>query len=354
MPKTKIIIFHTCQHCGNQFKHKKDSTNKFCGWSCYKQSIQKSERECEQCKNKFVYNEKEQRFCSQSCSATFKNKNRNPEIYEKVGKKNREHMKKQFIRVKKENIKQEKHKCKFCGTCFGVKLEIRKCQCLGHRKQASIPALHKYFNLSTDNFGTRYFEQDIIQCIENIEELYSENSLISLTQLVNYPDPGNLRYLLLNLGVKTNNLSEAQKKSIKQGRATIPTGDKKYKQGYITLNNKTYFYRSSYELEFAQTLADKNIDFDMESITVEYYDSQEETNRLAFPDFVFEKEKIIAEVKSTWTYDEQNMKDRFEAFAELGYTNYLWLDKEFYILRHDNFIKITDEDFYENFNTTEN
>lgn len=41
---------------------------------------------------------------------------------------------------------------------------------------------------------------------------------------------------------------------------------------------------------------------------------------MAIPDFYIPSENKIVEIKSDWTYDEQNMKDRIKAYKKHGYT----------------------------------
>ena len=41
--------------------------------------------------------------------------------------------------------------------------------------------------------------------------------------------------------------------------------------------------------------------------------------RVAIPDFYIPSLNMIVEIKSCWTYDEQNMKDRVKAYKKLGY-----------------------------------
>lgn len=42
-------------------------------------------------------------------------------------------------------------------------------------------------------------------------------------------------------------------------------------------------------------------------------------NRVAIPDFYLPETNEIIEIKSSWTFDKQNMKDKFIAYKKLGY-----------------------------------
>lgn len=42
-------------------------------------------------------------------------------------------------------------------------------------------------------------------------------------------------------------------------------------------------------------------------------------SRGAIPDFYIPSTNTIIEIKSSWTLDEQNMKDKMKAYLDLGY-----------------------------------
>jgi predicted nuclease of restriction endonuclease-like RecB superfamily len=48
--------------------------------------------------------------------------------------------------------------------------------------------------------------------------------------------------------------------------------------------------------------------------------------RVAIPDFYLSESNTIVEIKSNWTYDEQNMKDKFKVYKEHGYNFKLILE----------------------------
>ena len=50
--------------------------------------------------------------------------------------------------------------------------------------------------------------------------------------------------------------------------------------------------------------------------------------RVAIPDFYLPRTNEIVEIKSTWTYNKQEMNDKFEAYRNLGYIPKLILDRK--------------------------
>ena len=93
-----------------------------------------------------------------------------------------------------------------------------------------------------------------------------------------------------------------------------------FKQGwYTTWEGKKIFYRSGAELKYAELLDEEKISYDVESLRIEYYDSERGYNRIAIPDFLLSNTNEIVEVKSRVTFRKQNMLDKFKKYKELGY-----------------------------------
>ena len=92
---------------------------------------------------------------------------------------------------------------------------------------------------------------------------------------------------------------------------------------HTTWNNKEVYLRSSYELDYAKELDEQQIDYEVEFKHIKYWDSQKEEYRCAIPDFYLPDTNTIVEIKSDYTLDIQNMKDKFKAYKELGYNTKL-------------------------------
>ena len=103
----------------------------------------------------------------------------------------------------------------------------------------------------------------------------------------------------------------------------------KYKHGWhISWEGIKGYCRSSYEFDYAGYLDNLKISYRIEdnNVTVRYWDSRSETYRLARPDFYLPDTNEIVEIKSRYTYDEQNMKDKFKAYRERGFVPRLVLE----------------------------
>lgn len=66
-------------------------------------------------------------------------------------------------------------------------------------------------------------------------------------------------------------------------------------------------------------LDDKKIDYDVETLRIKYYDIQKKKIRIAIPDIYIKETNEIIEIKSKWTLDEINMKDKIKAYNKLKY-----------------------------------
>ena len=67
-------------------------------------------------------------------------------------------------------------------------------------------------------------------------------------------------------------------------------------------------------------LLDKqHIDYEVESLRIEYYDSINKENKIAIPDFYIPSTNTIVEIKSNYTLNVQNMLDKKLAYENAGY-----------------------------------
>lgn len=105
-------------------------------------------------------------------------------------------------------------------------------------------------------------------------------------------------------------------------------------QWYTTWNGKEVYLHSSYELDYAKELDKQKIDYDVECLRIKYWDSQKQEYRCAIPDFYIPSTNTIVEIKSSYTLDEQNMKDKIKAYKELGYNTKLICDHKEINLGH--------------------
>lgn len=103
-----------------------------------------------------------------------------------------------------------------------------------------------------------------------------------------------------------------------------------YSGNHIAWNGKTVHYNSSYELDYCKVLDEQRIDYDIEALVVEYFNTRKQRNANAIPDFFLPETNTIVEIKSRYTYDQQEMLDRAKAYKKHGYNFKLVLEHQEY------------------------
>lgn len=214
--------------------------------------------------------------------------------------------------------------CWFCG-----KLHCKNDICK-KLTAANVRNLIKYFNFNSNTLGTENAILEYNRIKNELIDLYFIKRLPSkeLEKIYNYPSHINQQIFPM-FDLIGRNLSESVILSYLEHR--MPEKDIKnqyHSTWHTTWDDKEVYLRSSYELEYAQELDSKQIKYDVESLRIKYFDTQENSYRCAIPDFYLPDTNTIVEIKSTWTYDEQNMKDKFRAYKDLGYNTKLILDKK--------------------------
>lgn len=235
--------------------------------------------------------------------------------------------KKQRKKYTYKNGKLIKKVCKICGQETCQREDICK-------KYRIFKNLIKYFGLDQSKIGTLEIYKEFDRIKNMLEEDYYDNMMSTLDMAEKYGHNhfGNFNKILDSIGIKKRNLSVALQNAIFKGKLQVKS-DPIYKQGwYETWNRKKVFYRSSYELDYCKELDEMKIDYEVEKLRILYWDSQLQKQRVAIPDFYLTVTNEIVEIKSDWTYDEQNMKDKFMAYKEHGYKVKLILEHKEKIL----------------------
>lgn len=74
----------------------------------------------------------------------------------------------------------------------------------------------------------------------------------------------------------------------------------------------------------------QHICYKVEAMRIEYFDSIKNQARIAVPDFFLPETNTIVEIKSSFTYNYQNMLDKSSQYKQLGYNFILILDHHQY------------------------
>ena len=237
---------------------------------------------------------------------------------------------------KKHFMPSDKRICKICGRIYyknngGCENEF--CQ---HTSLQFLRTLIKYFGFDESKLGTVDVENEYIRIKNFIQQLYLTDRITEneLKSKFHYNSGiSNFHKILKTLGIKTLTSKEANKLSYILGRNGNAIIENQYHQSWhTTWNNKEVYLRSSYELDYAKELDEQQIEYDVECFHIKYFDSIQNEYRCAIPDFYLPETNTIVEIKSKWTLDRQNMKDKIKAYKDLGYNTKLICEhKEIYL-----------------------
>lgn len=286
---------------------------------------------CKNCGKIIPYEKRwNENFCSQSCSTSYTNR------FTK-----RKNLKNQIIKQKLKNhnkvIGNRSNKipklikgtqCTVCGR------ENCNCEFCRLHPYSQLIGLIKV-GLNESYIGT----EKIFEEFERIKNIYYneywtlKKSILNIIEEHNFDISQKTMYNIFDhLGISRRSSSESQIVSVLSGRNYLSSGDITSKLvksiKHISWNGKNFSLKSSYEEDYAKELDLLKVDYEFESLKIEYFDSSIDKTRIAIPDFYLPKTKEIIEIKSDFTLDIQEMKDRFTAFISLGYSPRLILEHE--------------------------
>lgn len=234
------------------------------------------------------------RFCSKKCARSFSNSKiiRNP-----LGSKKEEN--KEFLK------QQRKEKYQFDEFSELGKFE-RSHLFIG--KSKNLIKLGYNFN--------NPIEEEYYKFKDKLEWLYhiEEKSIKEIMKEFNIPSERSISIIFNRFGIKPRSLLEAAKISAEKAELNIipsNSGGYQHTNGSIKIGDKVFYYRSSYELEMLKFLQNQNINFELNIQKIFYKDSKANKLRYGFPDFYLPDYQLFIEMKNTYNYDEQNLKDRY-------------------------------------------
>ena len=289
---------------------------------------------CENCHKEYI-NGYSDRFCSVHCLKSYSTKNDNKKDTKPAkcivcGKEIQVNKRLNLQYSKCESCKSlYKKTCKICGKEFYGKQNERFCSDACKVISKSVKSLSKHFGLDLTKIGTADFIFDFNKIKHTLNSLYWDKNLsfTDICKLYNYTgNPGNLSKLFNQLGLSRRSLSESGIVSYLNGKHDIAINNHSKGIWYTTWDNFEVYLRSSYEVDFAKELDKKQIHYEVETLKIKYFDSQSNAYRCAVPDFYVPLTNTIYEIKSNWTYNKQNMDDKFTAYKALGYNCKLVLE----------------------------
>lgn len=268
-------------------------------------------KHCLYCNCVIPYDKRYNKFCCKNHAASYNNKHRDHSIYENISNL----LKNKSITPNKNKTKR--NTCKICGALRGECKDSYVCS-----KYRLFNGLIKFgFDINTK--GTEKIIDEFYRVRNIIEKFYLLNGSNNdkLIETFNYyGGPSNFHKILKTLDIQTRNLSEGQIFSLESGnRIDMPQVNSYHDEYHKTWDNNIVYLRSSYETDYANILDDNKIHYEVESLKIKYFDTQLNKERIAIPDFYIKDKNLIVEIKSNFTLDIQNMKDKVISYKNNGY-----------------------------------
>lgn len=268
-------------------------------------------KHCLYCNCVIPYDKRYNKFCCKNHAASYNNKHRDHSIYENISNL----LKNKSIAPNKNKTKR--NTCKICGALRGECKDSYVCS-----KYRLFNGLIKFgFDINTK--GTEKIIDEFYRVRNIIEKFYLLNGSNNdkLIETFNYyGGPSNFHKILKTLDIQTRNLSEGQIFSLESGnRINMPQVNSYHDEYHKTWDNNIVYLRSSYETDYANILDDNKIHYEVESLKIKYFDTQLNKERIAIPDFYIRDKNLIVEIKSNFTLDIQNMKDKVISYKNNGY-----------------------------------
>lgn len=268
-------------------------------------------KHCLYCNCVIPYDKRYNKFCCKNHAASYNNKHRDHSIYENISNL----LKNKSIAPNKNKTKR--NTCKICGALRGECKDSYVCS-----KYRLFNGLIKFgFDINTK--GTEKIIDEFYRVRNIIEKFYLLNGSNNdkLIETFNYyGGPSNFHKILKTLDIQTRNLSEGQIFSLESGnRIDMPQVNLYHDEYHKTWDNNIVYLRSSYETDYANILDDNKIHYEVESLKIKYFDTQLNKERIAIPDFYIRDKNLIVEIKSNFTLDIQNMKDKVISYKNNGY-----------------------------------
>lgn len=225
----------------------------------------------------------------------------------------------------RQSLKGKKYVNYYCNSC-GVEIFNRKAKyCPDCSDFWKYKKLFEKLNIKEDNI-----KKANRKAIEILKKEYFINKKSSNMIRDEYNIQTNtLHFFFKKNGVDLKSFSDSQLQSFELGRNTSNYVHPQYKNGWhTTWNGKKFYLRSSNEFNYAKLLDSYRIEYEVETKRIRYFDTIENKERIAIVDFYLPKTNTLSEVKSSYTLDLQNMKDKIKAYKKNGYNFKLILDNK--------------------------
>ena len=209
--------------------------------------------------------------------------------------------------------------CKWDGSIINRNIDGNRKVCKKHKNLYAMRRFLHRLGCNMNKLGT----PDIWNEYNNIVNSLFTDYYISMMSLCDLEKKYNINCNLLGFhlpkifGKPLRNREESARCCFVNRKIPVNNKPFKYKSGYhIGFNGKQYHYRSSYELEYYKLLDIQKIEYLVEPLYIKYFDTIKNIWRYAVPDLYIPSSNTIIEIKSLYTYDKQNMIDKYNEYKK--------------------------------------
>lgn len=264
------------------------------------EAYEKSPKICPVCGVSIPYNKRHQKTCSPECGATLRGTNA-----------------KNTVNIK-DNTNNIEYICKHCGKICknsnSLRNHERLCKLNPNRQIMSYNNLENYNN-NNNNVCRKAWNKGLTKETD-VRVLNGSETLKKSIETGKYIP-------------KRKKHTEEYKEKLRILQKEKNYGHKHYvKIKHKSWNGYEFISKSSYELDYADILDKQKINYKYEALQIKYYDTYLNVERTSVPDFYLPDTNTIVEIKSSYTLNIQNMKDRVKAYRDLGYNFKLILNKK--------------------------
>lgn len=292
---------------------------------------------CENCGKEHDGSYGSGRFCCKECARSYSTKkDNNKELKEakciKCGKIIYINKRQSLNNCKCKDCYNEDHliKCKICGQYYEPKSGGCKNNfCKSKKRLTQINTLIKYFGFDKNKLGTLEVENEFNRIKNYFEYLYNDKkfSMIQIGELFNYKFTNNLSKIFKYMNIKRRCRKEIIDNAIFTRRWYPSTNPYQFhREWHTSWEGNEYFFRSSYELDYANILDKEHIKYEYESKRIKYFNTKINNFSCSIPDFYLPETNTIVEIKSVFTLELQELKDKVKEYKNLGYNFKLILE----------------------------
>lgn len=306
-----------CENCNKEYSLNEGWSSRFCSKSCARSFSSKFAREhkiknliCSNCGKEFQvrYNVSSNILCEEC-------RKQRGKVQKALRAKNYYREMKNLNKIEEKDLSS----CIFCGEKGGKHLD----GCIelhSHHNIIFYQKLSRFtFDISKLGSSEAIIEKERVR--NYLYDLYWNQKIIgrNFSEKFNYHRSITDIFKIFDIPIRT--ASERVRESLLQSNSQrkIQRHYQYHCENHLSWENKTFFLRSSFEIDYANYLDKNKISYEVEKIRIPYFDQRREEERIAIPDFYLPATNELVEIKSPYSLDPLELQSKFLKYHEEGY-----------------------------------